>query len=95
LITHKDNEIEPPSFELLGALETMIGTYNLSGAERRRFKRLLQKCGSQEMALEIMALMQNFRPIMGLERIPQDMREINEAVKNRMEIEDFKDRWKE
>jgi len=93
LITHKDdNEIEKPSFELLGAIETMLNSYMVPKSDRERFKTLLEKVATQEGAREIMAEIAKYRPIMGVEAIPQDMREINEAVRNRLDIEDFKER---
>jgi hypothetical protein len=87
-----NEEPEPPSFTLLGLIETMIRTYNLNEAERRRFQTLLDECSSQDGAVEIIDLMRNYRPLMGIERVPQDMKEINEAVRNRIDIDDFKER---
>lgn len=95
MITHKETESDDaPSFEILGAIETMILTYNLSEGEKKRFKRLSEKVGTNEQAKEIMSILQNYRPIMGIERVPQDVREVIEAVRNRMDVEDFKERNK-
>lgn len=63
-------------------------------SQRKRFKTLLEQVATQEGAKEIMAQIAKYKPIMGVEALPQDMREINEAVRNRLDIEDFKERAK-
>jgi hypothetical protein len=87
-----NEEPESPSFTLLGLIETMIRTYNLNEAERKRFTGLLEGCDTQEKALEIVGLMRDYKPIMGLEKLPTNAGEAAEATRLRVERENFKER---
>lgn len=89
-----DDIDDKPSYEVLGAIETMLNSYMVPRSDRERFKTLLEKCRTDQGARQIMAEIAKYRPLMGIEAIPQDMREINEAVRNRLDIEDFKEREK-
>lgn len=94
MITHKDEGVNPPSFQLLGLVEHMIQTYNLSESQRERFKARLNTLGTQEELETLYAEIMPHKRIMGLEEIPQDVRQQVEATRFRVDLENFKERNK-
>lgn len=96
MITHKENSENPPSFELLGIVEHMINTYNLSERQKTAFRKRLNTLSTQDQLESLYAEIAPHKPIMGLEAIPLDVRQQVEATRWRVDLENFKERqWKE
>lgn len=94
MITHKEQGVNPPSFELLGLVEYMIQSYNLSESQRTKFKARLDALDTQEELETLYTEIAPHKRIMGLEEIPQDVKQQVEATRFRVDLENFKERKK-
>lgn len=91
MITHKQ-DIDPPSFKLLGFVEHMINTYNLSESQRKAYRTRLKTLSTQDELETLYAEIAPHRLIMGLEAVPLDVRQQVEATRWRVDLENFKER---
>ena len=91
-ITSKEDSHTPPDFVLLGIVEQMINTYNLSEREKMTYRQLLEKVDNQQDLENLFNLIAPNKLIMGIEAIPLDVKQQAEALRNKMIIEDFKER---
>lgn len=90
-MTYPSNE-EQISQAYLEKLEMLIWTSTMNTRERDECIRKVMAMQYMGEAYDLEKYLERFRPIPGLESVPQTVREQVEATRRRADMEDFKER---
>lgn len=76
-------------------IESLIWNSSLDEKAKHRMMKRMMQINSNEGAMIMIGELQESQPIIGLDRIPITQYEIVAATRNRVDIENFKERGKE
>lgn len=79
---------------ILGKIEMLIWYSSLDEKQKAKEMKKMLRLESIDDAMKMITFLQDFQPIIGLERIPITQYEIVQATRERADREDFKERNK-
>jgi recombination protein RecT len=85
---------EEIGFGLLSFIESMIQNGTMNDDEKGRYIKELSALKYEHEGHALMKRLEQYVPIVGLERLPTDVGDAMEATRNRVDREDFKERKK-